>query len=193
MARFIDELKRSHHCAELREADVGKEVVLFGWVASYRDHGRCVFVDLRDREGVTQLVFDPEAETKADGHSPKDAHDSAQQLRSEWVIGIRGRVVSRGGNKNPRLDTGDIEVMVVELVVFNKSDTPPFEITDTHDLDPRARLEEGAQTVPQDGVVVDQEHPHELSPPSRSSNARDTLNADRRCSRTRRFESATPR
>ena len=141
MARFIDELKRSHHCAELREADVGKEVVLFGWVASYRDHGGCVFVVLRDREGVTQLVFDPDAEQKAPGDSPRTAYETAQQLRSEWVIGIRGRVVSRGGNKNARLATGDIEVMVVELAVFNKSDTPPFEITDTTSTHEEKRLQ----------------------------------------------------
>jgi aspartyl-tRNA synthetase len=141
VARFIDELKRSHHCAELREADVGKEVVLFGWVASYRDHGGCVFVDLRDREGVTQLVFDPDAEKKAPGDSPRTAYETAQQLRSEWVIGIRGRVVSRGGNKNARLATGDIEVMVVELAVFNKSDTPPFEITDNLDTHEEKRLQ----------------------------------------------------
>jgi aspartyl-tRNA synthetase len=141
VARFIDELKRSHHCAELREADVGKEVVLFGWVASYRDHGGCVFVDLRDREGVTQLVFDPDAEQKAPGDSPKAAYETAQQLRTEWVIGIRGRVVSRGGNKNARLATGDIEVMVVELSVFNKSDTPPFEITDNPGTHEEKRLQ----------------------------------------------------
>ncbi len=139
MARFIDELKRTHHCSELRAADEGKEVVLFGWVASYRDHGGCVFIDLRDREGITQLVFDPEL----DGHGsgPRVAHDLARSLRGEWVVGVRGVVKSRGGNKNPKLATGEIEVHVVELSVFNKSETPPFEVIDAIDTSEEKRLE----------------------------------------------------
>src|SRR5271156_5330669 len=120
MARFIDELKRTHDCGQLREADSGGEVVLFGWVASYRDHGGCVFVDLRDREGITQLVFDPEL--SGHGDAPHAAHGVARALRSEWVIGVRGLVQSRGANRNPKLATGEIEVHVVELSVFNKSE-----------------------------------------------------------------------
>lgn len=139
MARFIDELKRSHRCNDLRASDEGTEVILFGWVASYRDHGGCVFVDLRDRDGITQLVFDPNL--SGFGDSPKDAYQRAQALRSEWVIGIRGKVVSRGNNKNPKLATGDIEVHVIELNVFNKSDTPPFEIADNIDTGEEKRLE----------------------------------------------------
>ncbi len=139
MARFIDELKRTHHCSELRAADEGKEAVLFGWVASYRDHGGCVFVDLRDREGITQLVFDPELSGHGDG--PRAAHDLARALRSEWVIGVRGVVKSRGGNKNPKLPTGEIELHVVELSVFNKSETPPFELADSIDTSEEKRLE----------------------------------------------------
>ncbi len=139
MARFIDELKRTHHNAQLRASDEGKEVVLFGWVASYRDHGGCVFVDLRDREGITQLVFDPDR--KGYGETPKEAYTQAQALRGEWVVGIRGLVVGRGGNKNPKLPTGEIEVHVVEMTVFNRSDTPPFEITDKLDTSEEKRLE----------------------------------------------------
>ncbi len=139
MARFIDELKRTHHCSELRAADEGKESVLFGWVASYRDHGGCVFIDLRDREGITQLVFDPELSGHGDG--PRAAHDLARALRSEWVIGVRGLVKSRGANKNPKLATGEIEVHVVELSVFNKSETPPFEVADSIDTSEEKRLE----------------------------------------------------
>src|SRR5436190_17433377 len=108
MARFIDELKRSHRCGDLRASDEGKEVILFGWVASYRDHGGCVFVDLRDREGITQLVFDPNL--KDFGDDPKKAYELAQTVRTEWVIGVRGKVVGRGSNKNPRLPTGEIEI-----------------------------------------------------------------------------------
>ncbi len=139
MARFIDELKRTHRCGDLRATDEGKEVVLFGWAASYRDHGGCVFVDLRDREGIAQLVFDPDL--KGHGDSPKAAYTLAQQIRSEWVIGIRGVVVSRGANKNPKLPTGDVEVRVVELSVFNKSDTTPFEIVDKLDTAEEKRLQ----------------------------------------------------
>ncbi|HEY8040535.1 MAG TPA: aspartate--tRNA ligase [Polyangiaceae bacterium] len=139
MARFIDELKRTHHCGELRAADEGKSVVLFGWVASYRDHGGCVFIDLRDREGITQLVFDPEL--GGHGDQPRLAHDVARALRSEWVVGIRGVVKSRGTNKNPKLSTGEIEVHAVELEVFNKSETPPFELADQIDTGEEKRLQ----------------------------------------------------
>jgi len=139
VARFIDELKRTHHNAALRGANVGEEVVLFGWVASYRDHGGCVFVDLRDREGITQLVFDPDL--KGHGETPKAAYERAQSVRSEWVIGIRGIVVGRGKNVNPKLPTGEIEIHVVELGVFNKAETPPFEISDKIDTGEEKRLQ----------------------------------------------------
>jgi len=144
VARFIDELKRTHHNAALRAANIDEEVVLFGWVDSRRDHGALIFVDLRDREGLTQVVFDPDAS--------QEAHDLAEQVRSEWVIGIRGRVRSRGEqwskkeNKmvsatNPNLATGEIEVVVLEATLFNKSDTPPFEITDSIDTREEVRLQ----------------------------------------------------
>ena len=144
MARFIDELKRTHRCGDLRANDAGKEVVLFGWVATRRDHGGCVFVDLRDRDGITQIVFDPAFKTelaKATDDMVKAAHTLAEQVRGEWVVGVRGVVVSRGENSNPRLPTGQIEVHVVEATVFNKSETPPFEITDQLDTREEIRLE----------------------------------------------------
>lgn len=145
MARFIDELKRTHGCGALRAADVGKEVVLFGWVATRRDHGGCVFIDLRDRDGITQIVFDPafrpDAKVPHDAAMVSAAHALAEQARSEWVVGIRGVVVSRGSNVNPKLPTGEIEVHVVEATVFNRAETPPFEITDEIDTREEVRLE----------------------------------------------------
>ncbi len=139
MARFIDELKRTHYCGDLRASNEGDEIVLFGWVANYRDHGGCVFVDLRDRDGITQIVFDPHQ--TGYGDAPRIAYDQAQALRSEWVIGVRGIVASRGANKNPKLATGEIEVRAIELTVFNKSDTPPFEIADSIDTGEEKRLQ----------------------------------------------------
>jgi aspartyl-tRNA synthetase len=135
VSRFIDELKRTHRCGELRASDIGKEVVLFGWVESRRDHGGCVFIDLRDREGIAQLVFDPSRSTGP------EAHHLAEQMRGEWVIGIRGVVVSRGANKNPKLPTGDVEVIVAEAAVFNKAETPPFEIAPDIDTREEIRLQ----------------------------------------------------
>ena len=144
MSRFIDELKRTHYCADLRAADEGTEVVLFGWCASRRDHGDLIFIDLRDREGITQIVFDPTA--------AKEAHELSQALRSEWVIGVRGKVRSRGEQfskkegklvsaANPKLATGEIEVVVLEATVFNRADTPPFEISDELDTHEEKRLQ----------------------------------------------------
>ena len=148
MSRFIDELKRTHRCGELRASDEGKVVVLFGWVASRRDHGGCVFVDLRDRTGITQIVFDrdyaqkhPQLAAQASAELVQAAHTQAEQMRSEWVIGIRGLVLSRGTNKNPKIPTGEIEVLVIESTVFNKAETPPFEVSDEIDTREEIRLE----------------------------------------------------
>jgi len=107
VAEFIRDLKRTHSCGELTAKDVGKEVILFGWVHNRRDHGGAVFIDLRDRGGLTQVVFEAEA--------GREMHDLAQELRYEFCIGVRGKVVSRGGNVNPRLVTGEIEVHAAQL------------------------------------------------------------------------------
>jgi aspartyl-tRNA synthetase len=144
VARFIDELKRTHDCGTLRLCDAGAEVVLFGWVANRRDHGQLIFVDLRDREGITQIVFDPTT-------SP-DAHALAEALRAEWVVGVRGRVRPRGEQfstkegklvsaANPNLATGEIEVEVLEATVFNRSETPPFALEDELDTREEIRLQ----------------------------------------------------
>jgi aspartyl-tRNA synthetase len=149
VARFIDELKRTHGCGALRASDIGSEVVLFGWVAIRRDHGGCIFIDLRDRDGITQIVFDPAFDpasvAKASVVTSPDvveaAHALAEDARGEWVLGIRGIVLSRGDNVNAKLSTGEIEVHVVEATVFNRAETPPFEITDDTQTREEVRLE----------------------------------------------------
>src|SRR5271156_1099548 len=109
---------RTHSCGQLRKTDVGQTVKLAGWVQSYRDHGGLVFIDLRDREGIAQVVFHPEQAA---------AHATARQLRNEDVVVVRGRVVERGpGSVNPKIPTGEIEVTVEEVKLANKADAPPF-------------------------------------------------------------------
>ncbi|MCA9222378.1 MAG: aspartate--tRNA ligase, partial [Planctomycetales bacterium] len=111
---------RTHTCGELRADDVGKEVTLCGWVDSYRDHGRGLFVDLRDRYGITQVVF-----------NPPDTSDTilnaAKSLRSEFVIRVKGRIAERPeGMANPKLATGQIELRVTEFELLNRCAPPPF-------------------------------------------------------------------
>ena len=156
MARFIDELKRTHYCGELRASDIGKEVILFGWVAHRRDFGGCVFIDLRDREGIAQVVFDltyaPKDVVRVPDLGETDApfatqatielaHELAENVRREWVIGVRGVVVHRGENNvNPKLASGEVEVRVVEATVFNRAENPPFSIEDDLKTDEDIRL-----------------------------------------------------
>ncbi|MDI3285215.1 aspartate--tRNA ligase [Polyangium sp. 15x6] len=133
MSEFLVDKKRTHSCNALRTSDVGKDVVLMGWVAHRRDHGGRVFIDLRDREGLTQVVFGPEI--------GKEAHGLASELRSEYCIGIVGKVVTRvssGGQPNPKLASGEIEVNAEELHIFSRSETPPFLIED--DIDTREEI-----------------------------------------------------
>jgi aspartyl-tRNA synthetase len=112
---------RTHHCNELRASDAGKEASLAGWVDSRRDHGGVIFIDLRDREGLTQVVFRPE-------ESPEIAA-SAHSLRSEDVIKVTGKVALRlEGTRNPKLATGEIEVVAVSLSILNRSEVLPFPI-----------------------------------------------------------------
>ncbi|MDP3277494.1 MAG: aspartate--tRNA ligase [Deltaproteobacteria bacterium] len=122
MARWLEEIKRTHSCGMLREGDIGRDVVLFGWVQRAHNKGGVVFVDLRDRDGITQVVFDRE--------DFAEAYALAETFRREWVIGVRGAVRDRGTMRNPKIATGAIEVLAHEGTVFNRSETPPFEITD---------------------------------------------------------------
>ena len=144
MARFIDELRRTHDCGQIRASDIDSEVVLFGWVANRRDHGSIIFLDLRDRGGITQVVFDPDASG--------EAHKMAEAIRGEWVVGIRGKVRSRGEQfskkegklvsaSNPNLATGEVEVVAIEATIFNKAETPPFPIEARADTREEVRLE----------------------------------------------------
>ena len=134
MARFISQIKRTHTCGQLSKADIGKEVVLYGWVHNRRDHGGAVFIDLRDREGLTQVVFEPSPDRAA-------AHEVAGQLRLEFVVGIRGKVASRGTNVNPKLPTGEIEIHATDLEIFNRSEPTPFPIEDKIETNEEKRLQ----------------------------------------------------
>ena len=112
---------RTHHCNQLRAADVGQTVELSGWVASRRDHGGVIFIDLRDREGITQIVFRPE--------SYPDVAKEAHSLHDEDVIRIEGKVVPRlEGTANPKLPTGEIEVVVSGLTILNQCAPLPFQL-----------------------------------------------------------------
>jgi aspartyl-tRNA synthetase len=133
VSQFLSEHKRTHNCGELRRAAVGQPVVLMGWVQNHRDHGGCIFVDLRDRYGITQVKFDPAV--------AQAAHADADRLRSEWVIAVRGVVADRGDNANPNLETGGIEVEATQLEIFNSAETPPFPITDKLDTNENLRLQ----------------------------------------------------
>ena len=124
---------RTHACGELRGSDVGSEVAVCGWVARQRDHGGLTFVDLRDREGMVQLVFHPE--------EVPDAHQVAQQLKTESVIRVMGEVRRRPeGTVNPGLSTGEVEVAVHTVEVLAVSDTPPFPVEDRIEADELLRL-----------------------------------------------------
>ncbi len=133
MAEPLGTRKRSHYCGELHAKDVGKEVTLMGWVHSRRDHGGLIFIDLRDREGVTQIAFNPEINAAI--------HSKAHDLRSEYVIAVKGKVSKRPeGTINPDLKTGEIEVLAEELTILNESKTSPFEISSRHGISEDVRL-----------------------------------------------------
>ncbi len=134
MTDLLGNMKRTHHCRQLREADIDTEVVLMGWVQHRRDHGGVIFVDLRDREGITQVVFNPEYS--------QEVHKKAQEIRNEYVLGIKGRVIARPDDMvNPRMDTGAIEVMANELKIFSRAETPAFQIEDRVEASETIRLQ----------------------------------------------------
>jgi aspartyl-tRNA synthetase len=132
VSQFITTEKRTHYCGQVSLADVGHDVVLFGWAQRRRDHGGVIFVDLRDREGIVQIVFNPEA--------GEAVHSEAHKIRSEYVLAIKGRVRKRpDGMDNPAIATGQIEVIVSDLEILNTSKTPPFSF-DEEDISENVRL-----------------------------------------------------
>ncbi|HXF42751.1 MAG TPA: OB-fold nucleic acid binding domain-containing protein, partial [Pyrinomonadaceae bacterium] len=117
----LGNLERTHTCGELRLADIGKKAVLMGWVAKKRDFGVFTFIDLRDRDGVTQLVISSESAT--------EAHQKAKRLRGEFVIAAVGEVVARAADTvNPKISTGEIELKVTQLYILNEARVPPFQL-----------------------------------------------------------------
>lgn len=134
--KTIDSLgdwKRTQDCGSLRAEDVGQEAILMGWVNSRRDLGGLIFIDLRDREGMTQIVFDP--------HEGPECHRKAQFLRNEWVVAVKGLVSPRlEGQENSDLPTGEIELKARELRILNHTETPPFQVDGMVDASEALRL-----------------------------------------------------
>lgn len=133
MIDFLGDWKRTDYCGSLRQGDKGREVILLGWVQKRRDLGGLIFIEVRDRYGLVQAVFNPEEN--------REAYEKAQSLRSEYVVGVRGEVVLRPeGTANPKLETGNVEVAVKELKILNVSKTPPFLIEDEEEVAETSRL-----------------------------------------------------
>ncbi len=133
MSAKIEKLHRTHHSGELRREDLGETVILMGWVQRRRDHGGLIFVDLRDRSGIVQVVLNPEIDI--------EAYKIGQRLRQEYVISVKGKVFLRPeGTINENMDTGEIEIYAEKLEILNVSKTPPFSIYEEHSADESLRL-----------------------------------------------------
>jgi len=130
---LLGDMRRTHTCGELRKTDVDTQIVLMGWVQRRRDHGGVIFIDFRDKEGITQIVFNPEVNPAV--------HDKAQSIRSEYVLGIRGRVVARPDDMvNTKMATGEIEIIVDELKILSRAQTPAFQIEERIEASETIRL-----------------------------------------------------
>ena len=133
MIETMEGLTRTHYCADLGDENLGQDVVLMGWVQRRRDHGGLVFIDLRDRTGIVQVVFNPEEDPVT--------HERSHAVRSEFVLAVKGRVRSRPDDMlNPKLKTGTIEVYINHLRVLNTAKTPPFQVEDNIDVTEGVRL-----------------------------------------------------
>ncbi|MEA2015094.1 MAG: OB-fold nucleic acid binding domain-containing protein, partial [Thermodesulfobacteriota bacterium] len=127
MSDFITRDKRTHYCGRINAEHAGEDVVLMGWVHRRRDLGGLIFIDLRDREGIVQIVFDPEKQPHA--------HALAHDIRSEFVLAIKGNVNLRPANMiNPSLKTGEVEIISEEMEILNESETPPFVLDTDSDV-----------------------------------------------------------
>ncbi len=131
MLDFLGNLKRTHYCGELRVGDVGKDVVLMGWVHRRRDHGQVLFIDLRDRAGIAQIVFNKD--------QAPEAHAKADTLRAEFVAAVEGRVVRRE-KSNPDLPSGEVEVLASRVSILNTAKTPPFTVEEETTASEESRL-----------------------------------------------------
>jgi len=130
---LLGDLKRTDYCGDLRKKDVNREVILLGWVQRRRDLGGLIFVELRDRQGIIQVVFNPEVSS--------ESHEKAQSLRGEYVVAVQGIVVARpAGTVNSKLSTGEVEVVAKELKILNSSKTPPFLVEDEEEVAENTRL-----------------------------------------------------
>src|SRR5438132_5889817 len=130
---FLGELRRTHTCGQLRASDAGSRAVLMGWVHRRRDLGGVVFIHLRDREGVSQVVFHEDVEPAV--------HGRAEQIRPEYVVAVEGRVAKRTAETiNPNLPTGEVEVVADKIWILNESRTPPFPMEETVDVSEDVRL-----------------------------------------------------
>jgi aspartyl-tRNA synthetase len=126
-------MKRTHYCGDLRAEHIGESITLCGWVWHWRDHGGVVFIDIRDRNGHCQLVFDPQENA--------EVHKRGNELRSEFCIGVKGKVRRRPeGTENPNMLTGQVEILVDDLTVFSEAETPPFPIDERVDVGEDVRL-----------------------------------------------------
>jgi len=131
---LLGNMKRTHTCSQLRDTDIDREIVLMGWVQNRRDHGGVIFIDLRDKEGITQIVFNPVIS--------ESVHGKAQEIRNEYVLGIRGKVSARPGDmRNPNMETGAIEILVEELKIFSQAKTPAFQIDERVEASESIRLQ----------------------------------------------------
>jgi len=128
---FLGNLKRTHYCGALRAADAGRDVVVMGWVHRRRDLGNLLFLDVRDRTGIVQVVFNKETQA--------EAHAKAEHARSEFVVAVEGRVVKRE-RANPEIATGEIELVAEKLHILNTAKTPPFPIEEEINAAEETRL-----------------------------------------------------